>query len=234
MTIEELFGTLQMAVVAGWRKHLRSAKYSKHMALDEFYKEMPDKVDDLIEAWMGAHGKKVGNFTNILTSSNLNTLKYLTELKRVCKEGRTLMGGNDELNSLLDDIINLINTTLYKVKELSESRIKDLKDFVSEALVNEAKDPGQAIKDMYEEDGYLVSVASCWAWLEEFDWALMSDSEYVDAIKDINDSLTTGIIRSRYLKALKAMQKMTRENAYNYIKNMVADESELEEFDIEL
>ena len=47
MTIEELFGTLQMSVVATWRKHLRSAKYSKHMALDEFYKEMPEKVDDL-------------------------------------------------------------------------------------------------------------------------------------------------------------------------------------------
>ena len=66
MTIEELFGTLQMSVVAGWRKHLRSAKYSKHMALDEFYKEMPDKVDDLIEAWMGANGKKIKGYENIL------------------------------------------------------------------------------------------------------------------------------------------------------------------------
>lgn len=234
MTIEELFGTLQMSVVAGWRKHLRSAKYSKHMALDEFYKEMPDKVDDLIEAWMGAHGKKVGNFTNILTSSNLNTLKYLSELKRVCKEGRTLMGGNDELNSLLDDIINLINSTLYKVKELSESEIMDLKDFINEALVGEAKDPGQAIKDMYDEDGDLVSVASCWHWLDEMDWALMSDTEYVSAINDINDSIGKSLIRQRYLKALKAMQKMTRENAYNYIKNMVDDESELDDFSIEL
>ena len=234
MTIEELFGTLQMSVVAGWRKHLRSAKYSKHMALDEFYKEMPDKVDDLIEAWMGAHGKKVGNFTNILTSSNLNTLKYLTELKRVCKEGRTLMGGNDELNSLLDDIVNLINSTLYKVKELSESEIMDLKDFINEALVSEAKDPGQAIKDMYDEDGDLVSVASCWHWLDEMDWALMSDTEYVSEINDINDSIGKSVIRQRYLKALKAMQKMTRENAYNYIKNMVDDESELDDFSIEL
>ena len=234
MTIEELFGTLQMSVVAGWRKHLRSAKYGKHMALDEFYKDMPDKVDDLIEAWMGAHGKKVGNFTNILTSSNLNTLKYLTELKRVCKEGRTLMGGNDELNSLLDDIINLINTTLYKVKELSESEIMDLKDFINEALVSEAKDPGQAIKDMYEDDGDLVSVASCWHWLDELDWALMSDTEYVSAINDINDSIGKSLIRQRYLKALKAMQKMTRENSYNYIKNMVDDESELDDFSIEL
>ena len=140
MTIEELFGTLQMSVVAGWRKHLRTAKYGKHKALQEFYEEMPDKVDALIEAWMGAHGKKVGAFQNILSSSNLNTLTYLKELKRVCKEGNTLMGENDELKSLLDDIVNLINSTLYKVKELSESEtigMKDLSDFINEAIVAE-------------------------------------------------------------------------------------------------
>ena len=39
MTIEELFGTLQQSVVSTWRKHLRTAKYSKHMALDKFYNE---------------------------------------------------------------------------------------------------------------------------------------------------------------------------------------------------
>lgn len=137
MTIEELFGTLQMSVVAGWRKHLRSAKYSKHMALDEFYKEMPDKVDALIEAYMGAHGKKIGTFQNILQSSNLNTLKYLNELKRVCKEGYDLLDENEELEGLLDDIVNQINSTLYKVKELSESdesEMIDLKDFINESL----------------------------------------------------------------------------------------------------
>lgn len=139
MTIEELFGTLQMSVVATWRKHLRSAKYGKHMALDEFYKEMPEKVDDLIEAWMGAHGKKIGAFQNTLSSSNMNTLKYLNELKRVCKEGYSLLGDKDELKSLMDDIVNLINSTLYKVKELSESEVMDLKDFINESLVNEAK-----------------------------------------------------------------------------------------------
>lgn len=139
MTIEELFGTLQMSVVAGWRKHLRTAKYGKHKALQDFYEEMPDKVDALIEGWMGANGKKVGAFQNILSSSNLNTLKYLNELKRVCKEGRTLMGENDELNSLLDDIINLINSTLYKVRELSESNITPFMEFVMERLEEDMK-----------------------------------------------------------------------------------------------
>ena len=148
MTIEELFGTLQMSVVSGWRKHLRTAKYAKHEALDEFYKEMPEKVDALIEAWMGAHGKKVGSFQNILSSSNMNTLKYLGELKRVCKEGYALMGDNDELKSLLDDIVNLINSTLYKVKELAESKsFKSLVEYVNESLVNENYEPTSKLRD---------------------------------------------------------------------------------------
>ena len=140
MTIEELFGTLQMSVVSGWRKHLRSAKYGKHIALQEFYEEMPDKVDALIEAWMGAHGKKVGNYTNILTSSNMNTLTYLKELKRVCKQGYDLLDDNEELESLLDDIVNLINSTLYKVKELSESNITSLTDFINEQLISKSEE----------------------------------------------------------------------------------------------
>lgn len=135
MKIEELFGTLQMSVVSGWRKHLRSAKYGKHIALQEFYEEMPDKVDALIEGWMGAHGKKIGNFTNTLSSSNLNTLTYLKELKNVCKQGYELLDDNEELESLLDDIVNLINSTLYKVKELSESRVMPLTEFINEALI---------------------------------------------------------------------------------------------------
>lgn len=139
MTIEELFGTLQMSVVAGWRKHLKSAKYGNHIALQEFYEEMPDKVDALIEGWMGAHGKKIGAFQNVLASSNLNTIKYLQELKRICKEGYGLLDDNEELEGLMDDIVNLINSTLYKVKELSESSMMDLADYVSEALLNEAK-----------------------------------------------------------------------------------------------
>lgn len=134
MTIEELFGTLQQSVVAGWRKHLKTHKYSKHMALDEFYSEMPDKVDALIEAWMGVNGKKIKSFDNILQSKNMGTLVYLKELRKVVKQGYELMGGEKELEACLDDIVELIDSTLYKVKELSENRMMDLRDFINESL----------------------------------------------------------------------------------------------------
>ena len=137
LTIEDLFGTLQQSVVAAWRKHLRGAKYSKHMALDEFYKKMPELVDNLIEVWMGAKGHKIDGFNNVIQSSNLNTIKYLQELRGVVKKGYELMEGEPELEACLDDILTLIDSTLYKVKELSENKLIDLKDFINESLLIE-------------------------------------------------------------------------------------------------
>lgn len=140
MIIEELFGTLQQSVVSSWRKHLRAAKYSKHIALDEFYTEMPELVDQLIEDWMGVNGRKIKEYTNIIQSKNMNTLAYLKELKRVVKQGYVLMNGEKELEADLDAIASLIDSTLYKVKELSENKTMNLKDFLIESLnISEAK-----------------------------------------------------------------------------------------------
>lgn len=135
ITIEQLFGTLQQSVVSTWRKHLRTAKYAKHIALNDFYEDMPEKVDALIEAWMGVNGKKIKGYENILQSANMNTLTYLKELKKIAKQGYELMGGEKELEALLDDIVELIDSTLYKVKELDENKTMiDLSDYINEAL----------------------------------------------------------------------------------------------------
>lgn len=161
MTIEELFGTLQQSIIGAWRKHLRTSKYSKHMALDEFYTEMPEKVDALIEAWMGVNGRKPKSFDNLLSSKNLGTLDYLKSLRKVVKDGYELMDGEPELEACLDDIAELIDSTIYKIKELSESEVIDLKDYINEAL-NEGLFDGfkirkqivelqGAVADLYEE-----------------------------------------------------------------------------------
>ena len=136
-SIEELFGTLQQSIVAEWRKHLKTSKYSTHMALDEFYTEMPDKVDTLIEDYMGHTGEKVEDYVNVLKAEDLDALQYLKELHEVCTSGRELLGGVPELESDLDDILSLIDSTMYKVKELKESKMKDLKEFLNESLVKE-------------------------------------------------------------------------------------------------
>jgi DNA-binding ferritin-like protein len=198
MTIEELFGTLQQATVASWRKHLRTAKYAKHEALDEFYKELPEKVDALIEGYMGAHGKKITKFENILKSSNMNTLKYLQELKKVCKEGYDLLDENEELEGLLDDIVNLINSTLYKVKELSEGQVIDLKDYVLEALsdnetneaLNEAKKVSMDEYTVLDVVNAITAVAPDIKWYKELRHNTVDDVlEYYTIYYDLEKEL---------------------------------------------
>lgn len=134
MTIEELFGTLQQSVVTSWRKHLKTDKYSNHMALDEFYKEMPELVDSLIEDWMGINGK-VEDYKNLLNDSKeMSAIDYLNELKKIANDGRELMNGEKELEADLDSICSQIDSTLYKLKELSESKNKSLKDRLLESF----------------------------------------------------------------------------------------------------
>lgn len=121
MTIGEFFGTLQESVTAAWRKHLQTNKYSTHMALDEYYDEMPEKVDALIEAWQ-SENDVVENYTNLLKAEDLDAVAYLEEMKRITKEGRELLGSS-ELESLCDDCLSLISSTLYKLKHLKEGMI---------------------------------------------------------------------------------------------------------------
>lgn len=236
MTIEELFGTLQQSVVAGWRKHLKTYKYSKHMALDAFYKKMPEKVDDLIEAWMGVNGKKVTSFDNLLQSANMGTLKYLKELKSIVKQGYPLMNGEKDLEALLDDIVELIDSTLYKVKELSENKtMKDLKDYISESLVNEAISPAKVqklLQDMYDSDGDAVSVASCWNWLEDMDWEQMDALGYAEHIAEISDGdIDVEYAVDWYSDCMMAMAELGRDKSYKIISKII-DKDELESYDI--
>ena len=138
-SVEELFGTLQQSIVAEWRKHLQTSKYSKHMALDEFYKDMPDLVDDLIEAYVGHTGKKVEDFKNGLKAEDLNALEYLEELHEICQSGYDLLPEDaPELKSALDAIKEKIDSVMYKVRELKEnqsSHMKSLSEYLKESLV---------------------------------------------------------------------------------------------------
>ena len=138
-SVEELFGTLQQSIVAEWRKHLQTSKYSKHMALDEFYKDMPDLVDDLIEAYVGHTGEKVEDFKNVLKAEDLNALEYLEELHEICQSGYDLLPEDaPELKSALDAIKEKIDSVMYKVRELKESQsshMKSLSGYLKESLV---------------------------------------------------------------------------------------------------
>lgn len=131
-TIGEFFGTLQQCVVETWRKHLITNKHSKHVILDDFYTDAPDLVDAIIEGWMGSTGEKVENYKNNFTAEKIDALEYLKLLKDFTKLGvEDFIDSKDtEVLSLVDDFLNLINSTIYKLNQLSESKMMSLRDYI--------------------------------------------------------------------------------------------------------
>lgn len=129
MTIEEFFGTLLQSVTEAHKKHLMTGKYSDHIALNEFYDEMPDLVDDLIEHWQGENGK-VENYKNVIDADD--AVEYLESLLKFVKQGKKELFDDDSaIISDIDDIIGQIDSTLYKLKELKEGYIS-LGQYVNE------------------------------------------------------------------------------------------------------
>ena len=163
--IEEFFGTLQQATVEAWKEHLKTDKYSKHIALNEFYEDIVELVDTLIEDYMGIYGK-VSDYKNIMTTEKIGAVEYLESLREMCKEAADDLFDDDddsEILSDIDNILSLIDSTLYKLKELKEnSGMKKLTDFIQESLneqnVNEARNMSSysvAFLKLYEDEKWL-------------------------------------------------------------------------------
>jgi len=139
--IQEFFGTLQQATVEAWKEHLKTDKYSSHIALNEFYEDIVELVDTLIEDYMGLYGK-VEDYKNIMTTDKMDAVKYLEELHELTVEGRKEFFKEDdpELLADCDSILSLIDSTLYKLKELKESEEKkefSLMNYLKESLDEE-------------------------------------------------------------------------------------------------
>lgn len=145
-TIEEYFGTLQQSTVEAWKKHLKTDKYSNHIALNEFYEDIVELVDTLIEDYMGIYGK-LDSYINNFKEDKISAVEYLELLREFTITGREDLISEDdtELSSDIDAIISLIDSTLYKLKELKESNMKSLVEYIKESL-NEAEDVSKLAK----------------------------------------------------------------------------------------
>lgn len=137
MKIEEYFGTLLQSVTETHKQHLMTGKYSNHKALNEFYDEMPELVDALIEHWQGTHGK-VENYKNTIEAEGKDPVKYLTELLEFVKAGQKEFFSDDSaLSSDVDSICGQIASTLYQLKELGEmlsSEMRPLVEYIQESF----------------------------------------------------------------------------------------------------
>ena len=100
----------------GYEVEIIFTKYAGHAK--KIMTELPDLVDTLIEDYMGIFGK-IENFTNIIDIPEC-PIEYLETLLALCDNSKDLLQGRSELESDLDAIKSLIDSTLYQLKELTK------------------------------------------------------------------------------------------------------------------
>lgn len=97
--------------------HLSTTLYVHHIALQEYYEEITNMIDELVETYQGKYG-----ILNLEipyeNNQNLNSLEYFEELAKWLELSRTHLPEDNFLQHQFDDIETLTYKTLYKLKYL--------------------------------------------------------------------------------------------------------------------
>ena len=136
----KLAAVLQDSVLHSWKLHLKAKKHSVHVILEEYYDDALDMVDALIEHYQGTCQCDIID-TNIVPDivKSDEPFTYFTNLKDYLLNFINFDNFTEktlELKSDIDDILRLIDSTLYKLGHLTESKIKSFAAFVYEDLNN--------------------------------------------------------------------------------------------------
>ena len=114
----EFIALLFMARDITHREHLKTRSYAAHMALGAFYPEIIELADDLAEAYQGCEGKliQIPYVKNTATGSVESILR--THLEWISKNRKKLTD-ESSIQNIIDEIVGLYQSTLYKLKFLS-------------------------------------------------------------------------------------------------------------------
>ena len=120
MKASEFVGILFLGRDVAHSVHLNTRSFSKHMALNTFYTEIIEHADAFAEAYNGRHGllgqivipanKKTANIVEFLQGqlAEIEAARY-----EVCDKTDT------SLQQLIDNIVELYLTSLYKLRFLA-------------------------------------------------------------------------------------------------------------------
>jgi hypothetical protein len=99
--------------------HLQTESYPEHMALNGYYDGIGDIIDGLVESYQGKYGiiKGYKSYDLVEYKSTESTIKYLKDLcgkveklRNCCKDSY--------IQNQIDNVCELINSTLYKLRFL--------------------------------------------------------------------------------------------------------------------
>jgi hypothetical protein len=120
MSCEKFIGMLFLARDVTHSVHLNTRSYSKHKALQKFYENIIDRADTFAEAYQGRHGL-IGPIALMSAKKTENVVAFLEDQLAELEAMRYDVCDKTDspLQNLIDGIIELYLSTLYKLRFLA-------------------------------------------------------------------------------------------------------------------
>lgn len=120
MKAADFVGIMFLARDVAHSVHLNTRSFSRHMALNTFYDGIIDRADAFAEAYQGRHGL-IGPITLHSAKKTENIIEFLQDSLAQIEGARyeVVDKADSSLQQLIDNIVELYLTTLYKLRFLA-------------------------------------------------------------------------------------------------------------------
>ena len=100
--------------------HLQTPSFAAHKALNEYYEEIVDIVDGIVESYQGKYGiiTGYGNVALQEYQSCEGIIAYFTTLCMYVEKSRQMLCQDSYIQNQIDEVVALINSTIYKFRFL--------------------------------------------------------------------------------------------------------------------
>jgi hypothetical protein len=117
-TVPQFISTLFASRTQAHIFHLQTTSFAQHKALNEYYDGIIDLVDAFIESYQGRHGIIRGYSSPSSFREDDSTVKYFEGLNKYVELTREKLPQDSYLQNQVDEIVALIESTVYKLKYL--------------------------------------------------------------------------------------------------------------------
>jgi len=116
----DFVGMLFLARDVAHSVHLNTRSFSKHSALNTFYDEIVDLADKFSEAYQGKYGL-IGPISLLSAKKTGNIIEFLEDQVDEIEKVRYDVVDKEctALHNIIDEIVGLYYSTLYKLKFLA-------------------------------------------------------------------------------------------------------------------
>lgn len=98
-------------------QHLQTKSYSQHVALGDYYDGIIDLADKFAEAYQGCYDV-IATYPNDFHPLAKDPLAYLEKIKDFVNVARKALPSESQLQNIVDEICELIDSTIYKLRHL--------------------------------------------------------------------------------------------------------------------